>query len=79
MSGDAAEGIIPTPGPPPPHSQWEPGDEVTYHREAEDEGVRYGRNTTYQRTNHDDWIRTKNDFFRMACSSSNPCPPQFVY
>ena len=80
-SGDAGENIIPTPGPTPTDSGWEPGDEVTYNREADHEGVRYRRTTVYQRTVWGDWFRARNDFRSVArpgCTSP-PCPPQFLY
>jgi hypothetical protein len=69
---DYYEDIVPTPGQPPVHHSWQPGDQVTYIRRATDGQYNYERTTTYERQGNGDWGRQENRVKRTLCEG--PCP-----
>lgn len=78
VTRDVNEGIIPTPGPPSPSSNWQPGDQVQFFRDAMFNGNYYTRNTVYRRYDAD-WGVVSNIFRQHASlppgCSRLPCPP----
>ncbi len=64
-AGESSEGKVPTPDPPSSGIGYEPGDSLGYLRRHEDADFTYRRETTLVYDGRNNWIRTRNDFFRI--------------